>query len=58
MLDLHRLRLLTEFAERGSIAGTAAVLGYTPSAVSQQLAAARTMSPPGAQGAQRAQGPQ
>ena len=39
MLDLHRLRLLTEFAERGSIARTAAVLGYTPSAVSQQLAA-------------------
>src|SRR5580692_3300318 len=38
MLDLHRLRLLTEFAARGSIAKTAAVLGYTPSAVSQQLA--------------------
>ena len=38
MLDLHRLRLLTEFASRGSIAKTAAVLGYTPSAVSQQLA--------------------
>ena len=39
MLDLHRLRLLKEFAARGSIARTAAVLGYTPSAVSQQLAA-------------------
>jgi DNA-binding transcriptional LysR family regulator len=39
MLDLHRLRLLREFAARGSIARTAAVLGYTPSAVSQQLAA-------------------
>ncbi len=39
MLDLHRLRLLHEFAARGSIARTAAVLGYTPSAVSQQLAA-------------------
>jgi DNA-binding transcriptional LysR family regulator len=39
MLDLHRLRLLKEFAARGSIAGTAASLGYTPSAVSQQLAA-------------------
>jgi DNA-binding transcriptional LysR family regulator len=39
MLDLHRLRLLHEFAARGSIAKTAAVLGYTPSAVSQQLAA-------------------
>src|SRR5580693_7114373 len=38
MLDLHRLRLLREFAARGSIAGTAAFLGYTPSAVSQQLA--------------------
>jgi DNA-binding transcriptional LysR family regulator len=39
MLDLHRLRLLQEFAARGSIARTASVLGYTPSAVSQQLAA-------------------
>src|SRR5512139_590368 len=39
MLDLRRLRLLCEFARRGSIAGTAAALGYTPSAVSQQLAA-------------------
>jgi DNA-binding transcriptional LysR family regulator len=39
MLDLHRLRLLAEFAERGTIAATAAALGYTPSAVSQQLAA-------------------
>jgi DNA-binding transcriptional LysR family regulator len=39
MLDLHRLRLLREFAVRGSIARTATVLGYTPSAVSQQLAA-------------------
>src|ERR1700759_3445790 len=38
MLDLHRLRLLAEFAARGSIARTAAVLGYTSSAVSQQLA--------------------
>jgi DNA-binding transcriptional LysR family regulator len=39
MLDLHRLHLLNEFAARGSIARTAEVLGYTPSAVSQQLAA-------------------
>src|ERR1039457_6268534 len=39
MLDLHRLRLLKEFAERGTIAATAAALGYTPSAVSQQLTA-------------------
>jgi DNA-binding transcriptional LysR family regulator len=39
MLDLHRLRLLKEFAERGTIAATATALGYTPSAVSQQLSA-------------------
>jgi DNA-binding transcriptional LysR family regulator len=39
MLDLRRLRLLKEFAARGTIAATAAALGYTPSAVSQQLAA-------------------
>lgn len=39
MLDIHRLRLLLEFAERGTIAATAVALGYTPSAVSQQLAA-------------------
>jgi len=39
MLDTHRLRLLREFAERGTIAATAAALGYTPSAVSQQLTA-------------------
>jgi len=39
MLDLRRLRLLSEFARRGSIAATAAALGYTPSAVSQQLSA-------------------
>lgn len=39
MLDLHRLRLLREFGLRGSIAAAAAALGYTPSAVSQQLAA-------------------
>jgi DNA-binding transcriptional LysR family regulator len=39
MLDLRRLRLLREFASRRTIAATAAALGYTPSAVSQQLAA-------------------
>lgn len=39
MLELRRLRLLTEFARRGTIAATADVLGYTASAVSQQLAA-------------------
>jgi len=39
MLDVHRLRLLLEFEQRGTIAATAAALGYTASAVSQQLAA-------------------
>ena len=38
MLDVRRLRLLREFADRGSIAATAKALGYTASAVSQQLA--------------------
>jgi DNA-binding transcriptional LysR family regulator len=38
MLDIRRLRMLHEFATRGSIARTADALGYTPSAVSQQLA--------------------
>src|SRR5690606_17009200 len=39
MLDLRRLVLICEFARRGSIAATAESLGYSPSAVSQQLAA-------------------
>ncbi|MEU7895477.1 LysR family transcriptional regulator [Nonomuraea sp. NPDC049152] len=39
MLDLRRLTLICEFARRGSIAATAESLGYSPSAVSQQLAA-------------------
>jgi DNA-binding transcriptional LysR family regulator len=39
MLDLRRLALICEFARRGSISATATALGYTPSAVSQQLAA-------------------
>lgn len=39
MLDLRRLRLLHHFALRGSITATAAAVGYSPSAVSQQLAA-------------------
>src|ERR1700733_2079971 len=39
MLDTHRLRLLREFAERGTISATAAAPGDTPAAVSQQLAA-------------------
>lgn len=36
--DLHRLRLLRELQERGTLAAVAEALGYTPSAVSQQLA--------------------
>lgn len=38
MLDLRRLRVLHEFAQCGSIAATAVALGYSASAVSQQLA--------------------
>ena len=38
MLDLHRLRLLYELHERGTIAAVADALQFTPSAVSQQLA--------------------
>lgn len=37
-LDLHRLRLLRELQVRGTLAAVATALGYTPSAVSQQLA--------------------
>ena len=37
MLDLHRLRLLREVHVRGTVHAAAAALGYTPSAVSQQL---------------------
>lgn len=39
MLDLRRLRLLHELHERGTIAAVADALQFTPSAVSQQLAA-------------------
>jgi len=39
MLDVRRLRLLLELAHRGTIAAVAEALAYTPSAVSQQLAA-------------------
>ncbi|MCA1005231.1 LysR family transcriptional regulator [Rhodococcus hoagii] len=39
MLDVRRLRLLRELAHRGTIAAVAEALAYTPSAVSQQLAA-------------------
>lgn len=38
MLDLHRLRLLREVAARGTVHAASRSLGYTPSAVSQQLA--------------------
>jgi DNA-binding transcriptional LysR family regulator len=37
MLDLRRLRLLSELARRGTITEAARTLGYTPSAVSQSL---------------------
>lgn len=37
MLDLHRLRLLRELSYRGTLRAVAASLGYSPSAVSQQL---------------------
>ncbi|MFB7343538.1 LysR family transcriptional regulator [Streptomyces hydrogenans] len=36
--DLRRLRMLHELAARGTLAAVAAALGYSPSAVSQQLA--------------------
>jgi DNA-binding transcriptional LysR family regulator len=39
MLDVRRLRVLRELAARGTIAAAARSLSYTPSAVSQQLAA-------------------
>lgn len=39
MLDVRRLRVLREVSQRGSLAATAAALNYTPSAVSQQIAA-------------------
>jgi DNA-binding transcriptional LysR family regulator len=37
MLDLRRLRLLSELARRGTIAEVARAVGYTPSAISQSL---------------------
>jgi DNA-binding transcriptional LysR family regulator len=39
LLDLRKLRLLRELADRGTIAAVAEALAYTPSAVSQQLSA-------------------
>ncbi|MCF3141663.1 LysR family transcriptional regulator [Streptomyces platensis] len=38
MFDLNRLRALRSVATHGSVTGAAAALGYTPSAVSQQIA--------------------
>src|SRR5918997_383726 len=38
-LDVRRMRVLREVAERGTIAATARALAFTPSAISQQLAA-------------------
>jgi DNA-binding transcriptional LysR family regulator len=38
MLDVRRLRLLSELHERGTVTAVAEALAYTPSAVSQQLA--------------------
>ncbi|RKS69392.1 DNA-binding transcriptional LysR family regulator [Motilibacter peucedani] len=39
MLDMHRLRVLHSVVEAGSVTAAAASLNYTPSAVSQHLAA-------------------
>ena len=38
MMDLHRLRLLREVHGRGTVHSAARALGYSPSAISQQLA--------------------
>jgi DNA-binding transcriptional LysR family regulator len=38
VLDVRRLKLLSELSRRGTIAEVARVVGYTPSAVSQSLA--------------------
>ncbi|MEV5596511.1 LysR family transcriptional regulator [Streptomyces sp. NPDC052496] len=38
MFDLNRLRALRAVATHGTVTGAAAALGYTPSAVSQQIA--------------------
>lgn len=39
MLDVHRLRVFRSVVASGSVAGAATNLGYTPSAISQHLAA-------------------
>lgn len=38
-MDVHRLRVLRELADRGSVTAVAAALSFTPSAISQQLKA-------------------
>lgn len=38
MMDVRRMRLLLELSRRGTVTAAAGSLGYTPSAVSQQLA--------------------
>src|SRR5829696_2128993 len=38
MLDVRKLKLLSELSKRATIASVARVAGYTPSAVSQALA--------------------
>jgi DNA-binding transcriptional LysR family regulator len=38
-MDVQRLRILRELADRGSVTAVAAALSYTPSAISQQLKA-------------------
>ncbi|WP_028935934.1 LysR family transcriptional regulator [Pseudonocardia spinosispora] len=38
-MDVRRLRVLREFADRGSVAAVAEALSFTPSAISQQLGA-------------------
>ncbi len=39
MIDVRRLRVIRELADRGSVVGAARALSLTPSAVSQQIAA-------------------
>jgi len=36
-MDVHRLRILRELADRGSVSSVASALSFTPSAISQQL---------------------
>ncbi|WP_333740479.1 helix-turn-helix domain-containing protein, partial [Streptomyces sp. IBSBF 2806] len=38
MIDVRRMQVLRAVVDSGSVTGAAAVLGYTPSAVSQQIA--------------------